>query len=54
MWADFVVMCPPLIDSPSSVGEIRKPVQVQALIFEFAVEAFDEGILGRLARLDEM
>ena len=54
MWADFVVMCAPLIDSPSGFGEIREPVQVQALISEFPIEAFDEGILGRLAGLDEM
>ena len=53
MWADFVVMCAPLIDSPSSFGEIREPVQIQALISEFPVEAFHEGILGRFARLDE-
>ena len=29
-------------------------MQIQAVIAELAVEAFDEGILGRLARLGEV
>src|SRR5690554_4539244 len=54
MRTDFVVMNSPVIDSPAGLGEIPEPVEVQTLISEFPVEAFNEGILGRLARLDEM
>src|SRR6056297_1412283 len=31
-----------------------EPVQIQAVVPELAVEAFDEGILGRFARLDQV
>jgi len=50
----LVVVRSPLIDSHASLSEIPEPIQVQALISEFPVEAFDEGILSRLARLDEV
>lgn len=49
----MVVVGPPLVDFMSSIGQAQKPVLIEAAIAELAVEALDEGILCRLARLDE-
>ena len=48
-----VVVVPPRFDGGLGIREIEKPMLVQALVPEAAVEAFDKGILFRLAWLDE-
>jgi len=45
-------MAPPRGDVVAGVAERPEPVQVQALVTELPVEALDEGVLDRLARLD--
>ena len=50
----MVLMLSPVFDDRPRVVEIQEPVQVQAVPPEFAVEAFDEGILCQLAGLDEV
>ncbi len=47
------VVDPPLVDFMSGIGQAQKPVLIETSIAELAVEALDEGILCRLARLDE-
>src|SRR6187200_1419654 len=54
MWPAAVVVETPSLDDPAGVGEIKEPVLVEAFIAEPAVEAFNEGILGRLAEVDEV
>ena len=54
MGLDFVVMSPPFIDGGSGIVETGEPVQVEAVVPELAVEALDEGVLRRLAWLDEV
>src|SRR5437899_6914589 len=49
-----IVIHPPVLDEPPSVSEGEKPMLVQALVSEPAVEALDEGVLNGLARLDEV
>ena len=52
MWPDVVVT--PFIDCWTGILKAGEPVQVQAVLPELAVETFHKGILGRLARLNEM
>ena len=47
-------MLTPVIDPRPGVVQIDKPVLIQARVAEFAIEAFDEGVLHRLARSDEV
>jgi hypothetical protein len=47
-------MDPPLLDDAPGIGEIEKPVLVQTAVPESAIERLHEGILGRLAGLDEV
>jgi len=54
MRPDFVVVSSPAFNGPSCIVEVTEPVKVQALVPEFAVEAFYEGILGRLPGLNEV
>lgn len=54
MWSACVVIDPPFFDGPSGVGQIGKPVLVQAFIAELSIESFDEGVLDGLARFDEV
>lgn len=49
----MVVVGSPLVDFMSSIGQAQKPVLIETAIAEPAVEALDEGILCRFARLDE-
>jgi len=51
--SDMVVVGPTLVDFMSGIGQAEKPVLIEAAIAELAVEDLDEGILGRLALLDE-
>src|SRR5450759_3585433 len=51
--ANVVVVEAPGFDRLARIVERRKPMRVEALEAELSVEAFDEGILIRLAGLDE-
>ena len=48
-----IVVGPPSRDLLACIAERAEPVRVQALIPELAIEALDEGVLDRLAGLDE-
>lgn len=47
-------MCSPLLDCCSCVIDAGEPVQIQAVLLELTVEAFDKGVLGQLSRLNEV
>lgn len=49
----MVVVGPLLVDFMPGTGQAQKPVLIGSAIAELAVEALDEGILCRLAQLDE-
>src|ERR1700741_3609360 len=53
MRTHLVVVPPPCFDEHFRLGTRMKPFEAQALIAEFAVEAFRDAILPRLARLDQ-
>jgi hypothetical protein len=44
----------PGIDGASGIFQAREPVLIQTTVAELAVEAFDERVLGRFARLNEV
>ena len=48
-----IVVVAPRGDLVAGVTERLEPVKVQALVAHAAVETFNEGVLHRLARLDE-
>ena len=48
----LVVVLTPSRDQDTSFGQRRKPMVIETLIPEASVEAFDEGVLGGLTRLD--
>ncbi len=48
-----IVVEPPSLDDPTGVIEIEEPVLVEALVAKAAVEGLNEGVLARLAGLDE-
>ena len=50
----LVVIATPGGDEDTRLRETGEPLVVEAFVAEAAVEAFDEGVLGRLARLDEL
>ena len=50
----LIVIDPPVLDDPFCLGQRGEPVQVQAFFAKPAVETFDVGVLGRLARVDEV
>lgn len=50
----MVVVRSPGFDNPPCLAQISEPMLVQAEVSELAVEALYEGILRRLARLNEM
>ena len=54
MRSDLVEVRPPRLDLAPGVVQRQEPVCVQAFITQTAVEAFDEGIVGRLARPAEV
>ena len=49
--SDGVVVDTPCLDRAPGVGQIDEPVFIQTGIPELAVEAFDQRVLDRLARL---
>ncbi len=49
----LVVVLSPRLEDDSGFGPGSKPLQTQALVTEFAVEAFIHAILLRLARIDQ-
>lgn len=51
---DVVVVVPPGIEHEASTGQGRKQRLVEALVAQTPVEALDEVVLHRLARLDVM
>src|SRR5215472_17152274 len=53
MRTHLVVVLPPSFDDHLRLGARTKPFEAQALVAEFAVEAFHDAILPRLARLDQ-
>ena len=53
MRADGVVVDAPGLDGAPGIGEVQKPVFVQACVPELAVEALYQRVLDRLARLNE-
>jgi hypothetical protein len=50
----LVVVLVPRLDNGPGLGHRGEPVLVEALVPQLAVEALDEGVLHRLARLDEV
>ena len=54
MWPAGVVIDPPGFDGFPGILQVQKPVFVEAFVPELAVEGFDEGILNRLAGVDEV
>ena len=52
--ADLVVMRTPALDDLACIIEAGEPVQIQAVLAELAIEAVDERILSRFARLHEV
>src|SRR6188472_3158215 len=53
MGALGVIVVAPSLDLLAGVTQRAEPVQVETLVAQLAVEALDEGVLDRLARLDE-
>jgi hypothetical protein len=49
MWSVEVVVEAPLVDLPLGVVEACEPVEVQTLVAELAIEAFDEAVFNGLA-----
>ena len=49
----FVVVPSPTLDDDLCFGTRAEPFEAEALVAEFAVEAFRDAILPRLARLDQ-
>ena len=49
-----IVVRAPVFDEESGFGEGAKPMLVEAVIAEGAIEALDEGVLHRFPRLDMM
>ena len=54
MRPDVVVVSTPALNAEAGILEARKPVQIQTVLAELAVEALDERVLRRLAGLNEM
>ena len=54
MRAGGVVVPPELLNLESGIGEVEEPVGGETLVAEPAVEAFDVGVLDRLARTNEL
>ena len=54
MWSQLVVIDPPGLDDPASIGDIGEPVLAQTLVPEVSAEALHEAVLDRLPGLDEV
>ena len=53
MGAHAMVVLTPRLDGVPSIGQTEEPLPVEAFVAESSWKAFDEGVLDRLARLDE-
>jgi hypothetical protein len=49
-----VIALPPVLDDPPGVGQAAKPMDVQAFVAKFAIEALEVAVLHRLAWIDEI
>ena len=54
MWPLVVVIAPPSFDLAARVGQRDEPVGVQAFFTQAPIKAFDETVLHRFSRVDEM
>ena len=54
MWASLVVVLPPDFDLEPCIVEGAEVILVQAFVAQSSVERLDEGVLGRLSRLDKV
>src|SRR5579863_632263 len=52
MWPEVVIVVPPRFDDLTRFSQAREHVLVEAFVAQLAVEAFDECVLDRLARLN--
>ncbi len=50
----FVIVSPPITDGFPGMGQVPKPVFIQALISKAPIEAFNEPVLSRLSWLYEL
>lgn len=50
----LVVVSTAISNQDTSLGQVRKPMVVQALIPKLAIETLNERILRRLAHLDQL
>ncbi len=48
------MVLPPSRNDSACVGQVPKPMLIQAPFPELAIEAFDKGVLGGLAGLDKL
>ena len=53
MWSNSVVVIAPLLNRFLCFIDRSEPMLIQALISEFAIQAFDKGVLSGLAGLDK-
>jgi hypothetical protein len=51
VWANVIVVVAPGLDDRARFGEPEEKMFIEALVAKFAVEAFDESVLHRLAGL---
>ena len=54
MRSDFVIIPTPVLDGVPGMFQTYKPIDVQAFIPQPAIEAFNEGVLDRLAWANEV
>ncbi len=54
VWSHIVVVATPKFDLRSGVVKIQEPMLVEAFQTDAGIEAFDEGIVGRLSRATEV
>ena len=52
VWSELVIVLPPGLDQVARFGQPEEKMFIEALVTQFAVEAFDKGILDRLAGLE--
>lgn len=50
----MVVVCSPALNRCACVGQAGEPMQIQAVLPELAIEAFQEGIPGGFSGLDKV
>jgi hypothetical protein len=52
VWPELVIVLAPGFDQIARFGKAKEKMFIEAFVAEFAVEAFDEGVLHRLAGLN--